>query len=68
MQAILQREYLQNYFKKESMHYQQGVWKWISKCHKVFSLISKNYFENPNPILHYANKTFFVKLVNFLEN
>jgi hypothetical protein len=25
MQAILQREYLQNYFKKESMHYQQGV-------------------------------------------
>jgi hypothetical protein len=25
----------------------------------------KELFENPNPILHYANKTIFVKLIKF---
>jgi hypothetical protein len=64
MQAILPRAYLQKWFIiKESMLYQQGVWKWILKYHKVFSLISKNNFENPTPIMHYANKTVLVKLV-----
>jgi hypothetical protein len=66
MQAILPRAYLQKWFViKESMLYQQGVWKWILKYHKVFPLISKNNFENPNPIVHYAYKTILVKLEKF---
>jgi hypothetical protein len=42
---------------KESMLYQQGVENEFQNIIKYFSLISKNNFENPNPILHYANKT-----------
>jgi hypothetical protein len=33
--------------------------------HKVFSLIAKDYFENPNSILHYANKALMANLAKF---
>jgi hypothetical protein len=33
--------------------------------HKVFSLISKDYFSNHNSILHYANKTLFGQFIKF---
>jgi hypothetical protein len=33
--------------------------------HKVFSLISKDYFSNHIFILHYANKTLFGQFIKF---
>jgi hypothetical protein len=47
---------------KEGMHYQQGVWKWISKDHKVFSLISKNYFGNPKLYFALCKWSSFAKI------
>jgi hypothetical protein len=35
--------------------------------YKVFSLISKDYFENPIPTLHFANKALLAQLEIFLK-
>jgi hypothetical protein len=53
---------------KESCSTKKCAWKWISKYHQVLFLISKNYLRNPTPIMHYANKTFYVKLVKLVIN